>query len=73
MLQTEKAQSRRPGGKKTWQVEAESCPVWLENGIQIGEVNNGQVMDIFVDHFKEHGLYPKKSRTPLNVLTREVR
>lgn len=54
-------------------MEAEHRLVWLEYGIQIGEVNDGQVMNIFVDHFKEYGLYSKKSEAPLKVLTREVK
>lgn len=35
---------------------AESCPVGMEYGIQIGEVNDGQFMNIFVDHFKKYRL-----------------
>ena len=54
-------------------MEAECCPVWLEYGIQIGEVYDGQVMNIFVEHFKEYGLHSKKSGAPLKVLTMEVK
>lgn len=32
---------------------AERCSVGLEYGNEIGEVNDGQVMNIFKDHFKE--------------------
>lgn len=32
----------------------ESCPLGLDYGIQIGEVNDGQVMNIFADHFKKY-------------------
>lgn len=48
----------------------ESCPVGLEYEIQIGEVNDREVLKI---HLKEYGLYPKKTRAPIKVLLREVK
>ena len=30
------------------------CPLGLEFGIQTGEVNVGQVLHIFADHFKKY-------------------
>lgn len=32
----------------------QSCPLRLEYGIQTGEVNDGQVMHIFADHFEKY-------------------
>lgn len=32
---------------------AERCPVGLKYGNEIGKVNDGQVINIFKDHFKE--------------------